>query len=89
MQSLPADQKWEHGPARRFSPNPEGYDRHYHFKIAIGGTHYTGEIKKSIYTELNHILPDKSVFQMQCSANVGAAQTAPCYSTVQVPASFF
>ncbi|HPF39822.1 MAG TPA: class I fructose-bisphosphate aldolase [Phycisphaerae bacterium] len=35
MVILPVDQGWEHGPARSFAPNPEGYDPHYHFKIAI------------------------------------------------------
>ncbi len=32
---LPVDQGFEHGPARTFAPNPDGYDPHYHFKLAI------------------------------------------------------
>ncbi|WP_372916803.1 phosphoenolpyruvate carboxykinase (ATP) [Salegentibacter sp.] len=42
-------------------------------KIAlIGGTGYTGEIKKGIFSALNFILPvDKNVLPMHCSANVG------------------
>ena len=32
---LPVDQGFEHGPARSFARNPEGYDPHYHFKLAI------------------------------------------------------
>ena len=32
---LPVDQGYEHGPARSFAPNPDAYDPHYHFKIAI------------------------------------------------------
>ncbi len=32
---LPVDQGFEHGPARSFSANPEGYDPHYHFQLAI------------------------------------------------------
>lgn len=32
---LPVDQGFEHGPARSFAPNPESYDPHYHFKLAI------------------------------------------------------
>ncbi len=32
---LPVDQGFEHGPARSFAPNPEAYDPHYHFKLAI------------------------------------------------------
>jgi phosphoenolpyruvate carboxykinase (ATP) len=39
--------------------------------IFIGGTHYAGEIKKSIFTVMNYILPDRGVFPMHCSANVG------------------
>lgn len=40
--------------------------------ILIGGTGYTGEIKKGIFTVLNYILPqDKGVLSMHCSANVG------------------
>lgn len=43
-------------------------------KIAlIGGTGYTGEIKKGIFSALNFILPfEKSTLPMHCSANVGA-----------------
>lgn len=32
---LPVDQGFEHGPARSFAPNAEGYDPDYHFKLAI------------------------------------------------------
>jgi class I fructose-bisphosphate aldolase len=32
---LPVDQGFEHGPARSFAPNPEGYDPTYHVKLAI------------------------------------------------------
>jgi class I fructose-bisphosphate aldolase len=32
---LPVDQGFEHGPARSFQPNPEGYDPDYHFQLAI------------------------------------------------------
>lgn len=39
--------------------------------ILIGTTSYAGEIKKSIFTMLNFILPKKGVFPMHCSANVG------------------
>ncbi|HRG69276.1 MAG TPA: phosphoenolpyruvate carboxykinase (ATP) [Saprospiraceae bacterium] len=41
-------------------------------RILIGGSAYTGEIKKSIFTILNFILPyQKDVLSMHCSANVG------------------
>ena len=32
---LPVDQGFEHGPARSFAANPEAYDPHYHFQLAI------------------------------------------------------
>src|SRR5688572_5263739 len=38
--------------------------------IIIGGTAYAGEMKKSIFTVLNYILPLKGVMPMHCSANV-------------------
>ncbi|MGZ3930541.1 MAG: phosphoenolpyruvate carboxykinase (ATP), partial [Bacteroidia bacterium] len=40
--------------------------------ILIGGTGYTGEIKKGIFAVLNYILPhEKNVLSMHCSANIG------------------
>ena len=40
--------------------------------ILIGGTQYTGEIKKSVFSILNFILPkEKNVLSMHCAANVG------------------
>jgi len=41
-------------------------------RVLIGGTSYAGEIKKSIFTILNYLLPEKKVIPMHCSANVGA-----------------
>jgi len=40
--------------------------------ILIGGTGYTGEIKKGIFTVLNYVLPqERKVLSMHCSANIG------------------
>ncbi len=40
--------------------------------ILIGGTAYTGEIKKGVFSVLNYMLPhEKKVLSMHCSANIG------------------
>lgn len=39
--------------------------------ILIGGSGYTGEIKKGIFTVLNYLLPQQGTLPMHCSANVG------------------
>lgn len=38
--------------------------------ILIGGTHYAGEIKKSVFTALNYLLPQQKVLSMHCSASM-------------------
>jgi phosphoenolpyruvate carboxykinase (ATP) len=41
-------------------------------QIIIGGTGYTGEIKKGIFSVLNYVLPtERNVLSMHCSANIG------------------
>ncbi|TWT15384.1 phosphoenolpyruvate carboxykinase [Reyranella sp. CPCC 100927] len=39
--------------------------------VAICGTWYAGEIKKSVFTILNYLLPEKNVLPMHASANIG------------------
>jgi phosphoenolpyruvate carboxykinase (ATP) len=40
--------------------------------VLIGGTSYAGETKKSAFTIMNYLLPQREVMSMHCSANVGA-----------------
>ena len=40
--------------------------------VLIGGTSYAGETKKSAFTIMNYLLPQRDVMSMHCSANVGA-----------------
>ena len=42
-------------------------------QVIIGGTSYGGEIKKSVFTVLNYLLPQERVLSMHCSCNVGRA----------------
>ncbi|HEV8632477.1 MAG TPA: phosphoenolpyruvate carboxykinase (ATP) [Thermoanaerobaculia bacterium] len=39
--------------------------------VLIGGTEYAGEIKKSIFSVMNYLLPKQEVFSMHCSCNYG------------------
>ena len=39
--------------------------------VLIGGTAYAGENKKSVFSILNYLLPEKGIMPMHCSANIG------------------
>lgn len=84
----PADEELEnfipewhiiHAPSFRANPATDGTRQHNFAMISftkkmilIGGTGYTGEIKKGIFSILNFILPhQKNVLSMHCSANMG------------------
>ncbi|UCI07969.1 phosphoenolpyruvate carboxykinase [Mesorhizobium sp. B1-1-8] len=47
--------------------------------VLIGGTSYAGEMKKSVFTMLNYLLPEKGVMPMHCSANEGLAGDAAVF----------
>jgi len=47
--------------------------------VLIGGTQYAGEIKKSMFTVMNYVLPMRGVLPMHCSANVGPHEDAALF----------
>ncbi|CAM5213362.1 Phosphoenolpyruvate carboxykinase (ATP) OS=Bosea thiooxidans OX=53254 GN=pckA PE=3 SV=1 [Bosea thiooxidans] len=47
--------------------------------VLIGGSAYAGEMKKSVFTYLNFVLPTKGVVPMHCSANVGSKDNSAIF----------
>lgn len=47
--------------------------------VIIGGTSYAGETKKSIFSVMNYLLPQRGVFPMHSSANIGADGTSAVF----------
>ena len=47
--------------------------------VLIGGTSYAGETKKSVFTILNYLLPEKGVMPMHCSVNTSDADDAAIF----------
>ena len=46
------------------------YEAH---EVIIAGSQYSGEIKKSVFSVMNYVLPKKGILSMHCSANIGEA----------------
>jgi phosphoenolpyruvate carboxykinase (ATP) len=75
-----------HAPGFRAMPEEEGLNSDIFVilnfsrrMILIGGTAYAGEIKKSIFTALNYLLPQRGVLPMHCSTTVGTAGDAALF----------
>ena len=95
MVIYPVDQGWEHGPARSFAPNPEGYDPHYHFKLAIeaglnayaaplgfleaGAADFAGEIPLILKANDHDSLSDEKDSWQALTASVGDALRLGCF----------
>jgi phosphoenolpyruvate carboxykinase (ATP) len=47
--------------------------------VLIGGTSYAGEMKKSVFTVLNYLLPPRRIMPMHCSVNVGGSGDAAVF----------
>ena len=47
--------------------------------ILVGGSGYAGEIKKSIFSVMNYLLPARGILPMHCSANVGDADDSAIF----------
>ncbi|MBN2563530.1 MAG: class I fructose-bisphosphate aldolase [Phycisphaerae bacterium] len=94
MVILPVDQGWEHGPARSFGPNDEGYDPHYHFKMAIeaglnayaaplgfieaGAADFAGEVPLILKANNHDLLADEKDSWQALTATVGDALRLGC-----------
>lgn len=81
LESFTPDWHIVHAPTFMADPKADG-TRQHNFAIVnftkktilIGGSGYTGEMKKGIFSVLNYILPhDRNVLSMHCSANIGKA----------------
>ena len=75
-----------HAPSAQGDPATDGTNSEVfvviHFgrgEVIIGGTSYAGEIKKSMFTVMNYLLPLREVFPMHCSANAAPDGTTAVF----------
>jgi phosphoenolpyruvate carboxykinase (ATP) len=75
-----------HAPSVQADPATDGTNSEafvcLHFgrgEVIIGGTAYAGEIKKSMFSVMNYLLPLREVFPMHCSANMDDAGTTSIF----------
>src|SRR5437870_2064222 len=94
MVILPVDQGFEHGPARSFAPNPDAYDPHYHFQLAIdaglnayaaplgfleaGAADFAGQIPLILKANNHDVLHDESDPASSVSGSVKDALRLGC-----------
>jgi class I fructose-bisphosphate aldolase len=94
MVILPVDQGWEHGPVRSFGPNPDGYDPHYHFKLAVeaglsayaaplgfleaGAADFAGEVPLILKANNHDLLADEKDSWQAVTASVKDARRLGC-----------
>ena len=52
------------------------YEKH---EVLIAGSQYSGEIKKSVFSVMNYVLPQMGVLPMHCSANIGDADDSAVF----------
>jgi len=50
-------------------------------RVLIGGTSYAGEIKKSVFSVLNYLLPERGIMPMHCSANMEKSEESKLHGT--------
>ena len=83
----PSDEVWDHvpeftvlhAPSVEANPSTDGTNSEAFVilnfgrnEAIIGGTGYAGEVKKSMFTVMNYLLPLRDVFPMHCSANTAS-----------------
>jgi len=75
--NMSLDPQWTLYCAPEYSETPQVLISFGQKTIIIVGTHYAGEIKKSVFTVLNFLLPLKGILPMHCAVNTNVTDTRP------------